>query len=163
VRGTAHARHALGPEGRLERHRRRRAVRPHQALRERHDAGVLRHADRLELFERLAEPLGRHGEEHEVRARELVVPRPQRADLQLARQLHSGQVVLVAPRRAELGGLLGGPGEQRGANAGAYEEDRNGGAERAGADDGGAARMLSRVANGAKLAAAAGEAVRFPP
>ena len=63
-----------GPEGLLERERGRSAVGRHEALGQRHDAGPLatRRAARSSL-ERLADPLRRHRQEHEVGPRELVV------------------------------------------------------------------------------------------
>jgi hypothetical protein len=122
-----------------------------EPLGERDHPGVLRDPELAQVVERLAEVLGGDGEEDEVGSRELVLAGRQRPDLQLVRELDAGQVALVAPRRGELGHLLDGPGEQRGANAGTNEQDGHGGAERSRAHHGGAAWMLPRVADGGKL------------
>jgi hypothetical protein len=147
VRGTSHARNAGRAEGPLERNRRRRAVGRHEALGQRHDPRLLVHAESLDLAEGLAEPLRRHGEEDQVRARELVVAVAEGAHLQRLRQPHSGQVALVLSRAREDVGLLCRAAEQRGAQARALQQDRHGGAERACADHGGPAGMPLRGAD----------------
>ena len=83
-------------------------------------------------------------------------------DAQVARQLDAGEVALVVARAYELLGLLGGARQQRGAEAGAFEQESYGGAERAGTDDGDAAGMLSRWTDGGTLSALAAEALARP-
>ena len=91
------------------------------------------------------EPLGRHGQEHQVGPLELVVSRPERTDLHAGRQLHVREVAPVLPGGVQLIGLLRRPAEQGGANARALEQQRHGGAERARADHGGTAGILAGV------------------
>jgi hypothetical protein len=77
---------------------------------------------------------------------------PERPHLQITRQLQSRQVALVLTRRREQLRLVAGAREQRRPQPRPVEQDRNSGAERAGADDGSAAGMLTRGANAGKLA-----------
>jgi len=151
VRGSSHARHAVGAERNLERDRGRGALRRHQALGQRDHSGAGGQAQLDEFGKGLGDALGRHPDEHEVRAFEVVTRRSQRADAQVARQLHPGQVAVVLARLGHPFGLLGSAAQQRGAQAGPLQQQCNGGAERAGADDGGAARVVAGVADGGKL------------
>jgi hypothetical protein len=61
VRGTAHAGHALGPEGRFEERSGCRPVGRDEALGERDDSGAVGYANPLELLHGVADPPGRNG------------------------------------------------------------------------------------------------------
>ena len=101
-----------------------------------------------DLLQRLPHPLGRHGQEQQVGALELVVARRRtRRTFEALRQRHARQVVRVLARVAPARcGLLGGAAQQRGAHPGALEQQRHGGAEGARAHDGGAAGVLAGIA-----------------
>ena len=106
----------------------------HEALRQRHDPGARpTRPSRPSSAMRLGDALRGHREEDEVGAAELVAVGAERVHPQVARQLDAREVALVAARRAELRRLLGGAAQQRGAQPGALEQHRHGGAERAGA------------------------------
>jgi hypothetical protein len=152
VRGPADARHPLGPELGLEQHDRRHALGRNESLGERYDPRALGDAESSELGHRLGDPLGRDRQEDQIRAAELVRMDAECPDPQIAGELHARQVALVLTRRREQLRLFGGARQQRRAQGRPLEQDRDSGAERAGADDDGAAGMLARGADEAKLA-----------
>jgi hypothetical protein len=151
VRRPADARHPLGPERGLRQRDRRHAVGRDEPLGQRHDAGTLRDAEARELGHGLRHRLGRHSEEEQVRAAELVGS-GERPYLQVTRQLDARQIALVLSRRREQLRLLNSARQQRRAQPRPLQQDRHGGAERAGADHGGPAGMLARVADAGTLA-----------
>ena len=82
------------------------------------------------------EAAGRHAQEDEVGAGDAG---RYRLHAQLGRQLDAGEVDAVLAVGLQALGLLGGAGLERGPEAAAREQHRDGGAERSGADDDGAA------------------------
>jgi len=79
---------------------------------------------------------------------ELVLLGAERTDPQTVRQLDAGQVVDVLAVALERLCLELGAAEQRRTDARAFEQQRDGGAKRARADDDGATRVLAGVAEG---------------
>ena len=151
VRGAAHAGHPLRAEDGLEQRRGRGPVGRHEALGERDDSRAVRDAEPAGA-RRWPSPMPLEGTASriEVGAAELVRLGAEGAHPQVARELHAGQVALVLTRARQLIGLLRRAAQERGADAGPLEQHRDGGAERPGPDDGGAAWMLARVADGAE-------------
>jgi hypothetical protein len=79
---------------------------------------------------------------------ELLLVGAERPNPQAVGQLDARQVVDVLAVALELLGLGGRPAEQRRADAGALDQQRDGRAERAGPDDDGASRVLAGIAEG---------------
>ena len=128
----------------------RRAVGGHQPLGQRHHAGRRRHAQPLDLRQRLPHALRRHREEDQVGARELLVDGSEGAHLEVLREPDPLEVLPVLPRPLERRHLLGGAAQERGPDAGAVEQDRDRGAERAGAHHGGSVGVLAGIAERAE-------------
>ena len=147
VRGAADAGGALGAEGALQRHRRRHPVRAAPAPSPGRPPRRVSVTPRRPIWSS-ASPIPFDGTARNTRSgRSNWSPsRPERAHLQPLRQRDPGQVVRVLARGGQQLGLLGGAAQQRGAHARAIEQQRHGGAEGAGADHGGAAGVLARVA-----------------
>ena len=140
---SAHARHPFRTEGALERNRRGCAVGRHESLGERDDARVGGHALPRELADRGLDPGRRDGDEHQVRAVELVVAPAERPNLEPVGQPDAGQVALVLVRGGKPLGLLRRAAQERGAQARALEHERDRRAEGSGPDHRRAARLLS--------------------
>jgi hypothetical protein len=151
VRRTADAGHALRAVDGLERHRRRQPVGRDEALGERDDPGPRGHTQTTEVGQRLRQRLRRDRQEDEVGTGQLVAGVAERPDPQLARELDPRQVALVLVAAAELIRLLGRAAQQRGAQAGSDEQNRDRRAERSRADYGGAPWVLARIANGGRV------------
>ena len=130
VRRAADAGDALDAERALERDGRRHAVRRHQPLGQRHDARRARGRPGARAARARRQPGRRHGDEDQVGAVELVVDaRRARATFSRSGSVDAREVLLVLALLVELARLLLGPAQQRGAHAGALEQDGDGGAE----------------------------------
>src|SRR6185295_17721321 len=147
VRGPAHAGDPLRAERHLEQRRRRGAVRRHEPLRERDDPSAVGDAQAAQLRDRLADALGRDGEQDQVGAVEVLLLGAEVGDPEVARELDTLQVAPVDARGGQLLGLLPGPAQERRANSRALEQHGDGRAERAGADDRRPAGVLPRIAH----------------
>ena len=102
----------------------------------------------LDVLHGVGNASGGNGEQQKVDAAELVLLAAKGAHPQVAREVHARQIALVLARAGQLLGLRRRAAQKRRANTGTLEQHGNRGAERPGPYDGGAAWMLTGVADG---------------